>query len=162
MCRSLLKARNWPGETTLCKVQTTFSNVERVFQSMKKEKTIPTESDIKAIAEKTLLPPVEVQMWLEHLQQVDLNRRLGAAKAAETRCRRTANTIASSAHPNPTLEANVNPEPIPGPAAETEDVYYCGYCGGQYEEETEECEFWIGCEACDCWFHGVCWHCSRQ
>ena len=26
----------------------------------------------------TLLPPVEVQMWLEHLQQVDLNHRRGA------------------------------------------------------------------------------------
>ena len=95
---------------------------------------------------------------------MDLNCRRGAAKATETRRRRAVNTIASTPDPNPTLEANVNPtleanvnpEPIPGPAAESEDIYCCGYCGGQYEEETEECEFWIGCEACDCWFHGVC------
>lgn len=141
---------------TCAKCRPPSAMLKEFFQSMKKRKTTPTEPDIKAIAEKTLLPPVEVRMWLEHLQQVDLNRRRGAAKAAETRHRRAANTTASSADPNPTLQANVNPEPIPGPAAETEDIYYCGYCGGQYEEETEECEFWIACEACDCWFHGVC------
>ena len=46
----------------------------------------------------------------------------------------------SSPDPNPTLEANVNPEPIPGPAAETEDIYYCGHCGGQYEEDCLWCK----------------------
>ena len=70
--------------------------------------------------------------------------------------RRSWCSLAPTPDPNPTLEANVNPEPIPGPAAESEDIYCCGYCGGQYEEKTEECKFWIGCETCDCWFHGVC------
>ena len=116
-------------------------------------------------------------MWLEYLQQVDINRKRGAAKAAETRRRRAASTTTSTSDPNlatvnpepiPTSEANVNPDPIPTshtnvnpetiPAseAETESIYYCGYCGGKYEDETEDCEFWIGCEACDNWFHGVC------
>ena len=151
--------------------------LKEFFLSLKKRKATPTELDIKAIAEGVLLPSSEVEMWLEHLQQVDINRKRGAAKAAETRRRRAASTTTSTSDPNlatvnpepiPTSEANVNPDPIPTshtnvnpetiPAseAETESIYYCGYCGGKYEDETEDCEFWIGCEACDNWFHGVC------
>ena len=35
-------------------------------------------------------------------------------------------------------------------------TYYCGTCGAQYEEETEESEIWIGCDFCDMWFHLAC------
>jgi len=35
------------------------------------------------------------------------------------------------------------------------DVYYCGVCRDQYIQFADR-ENWIGCEACDNWFHFAC------
>ena len=40
---------------------------------------------IKNLADKCLLPPDEVKLWLQHLQQVAGNRKKGAEKAKVTR-----------------------------------------------------------------------------
>ena len=37
-----------------------------------------------------------------------------------------------------------------------EQEWFCGGCGGLYEEETEESEIWIECGLCEQWFHCVC------
>lgn len=46
---------------------------------------MPCATAIDAIAKKVLLPPEEVQLWLEHLKTVSENRKQGAKKAAATR-----------------------------------------------------------------------------
>ena len=48
----------------------------------------PSDDDITKIAKKTLLPTDEVIIWLDHLRQVQKNRKRGADKAAETRRRK--------------------------------------------------------------------------
>ena len=107
--------------------------LKEFFLSMIKRKTTPTELDIEDIAKKTLFPSKEVKMWLEHLEQVDFNRRGGAAKASENRRKWAANATKSHHNPDPIQtpesQPNVDPE------------YYCSYCGGKYEEETDEEEF---------------------
>ena len=59
---------------------------------------------------------------IDYVQTFDskfsFSHEISSDKAAETTCRRAANTTASTPDPNPALEANVNHEPIPGPAAE--------------------------------------------
>jgi len=45
----------------------------------------PTDADIESMSKQTVLPSREVKIWHEHLEQVDLNRKCEAAKAAETR-----------------------------------------------------------------------------
>ena len=74
-------------------------------------------------------------MWLDHLKTVDINRKRGAAKAAETRrCKR--NTVQTP--------STTDPE---------EDEYYCGVSRALYGD-SDEAEYWVGCEKCDSWFHG--------
>lgn len=45
----------------------------------------PTDAQVTTIAETTLLPTDEVQLWLEHLRTVDFNRKRGASRAGSTR-----------------------------------------------------------------------------
>ena len=44
-----------------------------------------TESEVTELAKRVLLPVSEVQIWLKHLQEVQHNRKRGAAQAAITR-----------------------------------------------------------------------------
>lgn len=69
-------------------------------------------------------------MWLEQVKTVDSSRKRGAAKAAETR--------------------RLNR--CPNQAAK---VYSCKICGAMYDDDTEDAEFWVGCDNCDIWFHGT-------
>lgn len=99
----------------------------------------PTDEMLQTIAEETLLPITEVQLWLEHLNTIFVNRKRGATKAALSRKQRSRGEV--NAH---TQEA------------ETREVYRCGVCKAVFQEETEEEELWVGCESCDRWFHAVC------
>jgi hypothetical protein len=90
------------------------------------------------MAKKVLLPVCEVKLWLDHLDTVDTNRKRGAAKAAETRRRK--------------LRSQLDQQPA---ESSTSASYYCGICGLLFGD-SEECEYWIGCEQCDTWFHGEC------
>ena len=40
--------------------------------------------------------------------------------------------------------------------AQASEVCKCGVCQAVFQEETEEEELWVGCEACVRWFHAVC------
>ena len=84
------------------------------------------------------MPVSEVEIWLNHLRTIKNNQKRGAAKAAETRRHRRALVQQSKQD------------------TYTDNMYYCGVCGGVYEEETNEIEIWIGCEQCDSWFHATC------
>lgn len=106
------------------------STMLKDFYSSLKQRD-PTDEQLQKIAKQTLLPVGGVVMWLEHLKTVDSNRKRGAAKAAETR---RLNRCSKQA----------------------EKVYSCGICGAVYDDETEEVEFWVGCDNCDTWFHGTC------
>ena len=86
--------------------------------------------DVTELARVVMLPEEEVDIWLKHLQTVSDNRKRGASKAAETRRHNT--------------------------DVKDNQLYFCGVCGGDYEEETEETENWIGCDECNAWFHWVC------
>lgn len=69
-------------------------------------------------------------MWLEQVKTVDSSRKRGAAKAAETRrLNRCSNQAAK--------------------------VYSCKIWGAMYDDDTEDAEFWVGCDNCDIWFHGT-------
>ena len=92
----------------------------------------PLEDELTQIAKKVLLPVCEVKIWLDHLCAVDTNRKRGAAKAAETRRNKLQKSRTSD---------SVNCR--------------CGICNAIFGD-SEETEYWIGCEKCDNWFHGVC------
>ena len=70
---------------------------------------------------------------LKEMAQKVLCPKRGAAKAAETRRRK----FKSSAN------------------------YYCGVCGALFGD-SEESEYWIGCEGCDEWFHGECVNITKE
>ena len=44
----------------------------------------PSKSDLKQLAKTCLLPLSKVKIWLDHLKQVDHNRKIGAEKAKAT------------------------------------------------------------------------------
>jgi len=67
--------------------------------------------------------------------EVYSNRQRGAAKAAETRKKRCTEQLQ---------------------ACNTSFTWFCGVCKGQYKDETDIEENWIGCENCDSWFHWEC------
>ncbi len=103
---------------------------------------------LENVAKETLLPIDEVHMWLDHLKTIDTNRKRGAAKAAETRRRKreTLKTATTTAEPTTAEPTTVEQE---------EETYYCGVCQLIYGD-SDEPEFWVGCEKCDAWFHGSC------
>ena len=90
-----------------------------------------TEKMVEDIAKKTLLSPRECKMWLGHLKTVHMNRKRGAAKAAQSRKKKQAQ------------------------GQDPEEECLCGVCGVAYESETEEEELWIGCDSCTQWFHAT-------
>lgn len=105
----------------------------------------PTETQVKAVAQKTLLSTNGVTMWLNHLNTIQQNRRRGAKKAAATRRRKSRKGVLDEEQESLEMEEE-NQE-------ETE--YRCGICSQLFEEETEE-ELWIACDECSSWFHAVC------
>ena len=105
-------------------------------------RTDPSAEDIKSVAKKTLLPASEVRIWLDHLKTIDNNRKRGAVKAAETRQRNNQS--------KQTFNEGNKPEFIT-----EQNEYHCGFCGALYGD-SDEIEFWIGCEKCDSWYHGDC------
>lgn len=82
------------------------------------------------------MPTTEVSFWIEHLQQVQKNRRRGVAKAAATRRRKRQQTC--------TYEY---------PTAESSTSVCCAVRGELYEDYTDEVEKWIGCDGCFKWLH---------
>ena len=103
-----------------------------IKEAFQKIEGSPSEEQVQKTAKAVLLSPEEVMWWFNHLQTVRENRKRGARKAAETR--RKKKMAKQSAH----------------------DVYYCGVCHDQYIQFTDREENWIGCEACDNWFHFAC------
>ena len=35
-------------------------------------------------------------------------------------------------------------------------MWFCGTCGKQFVEETDDIDFWVGCDFCSEWFCCVC------
>ena len=115
--------------------------LKKVFDAL--ETYPPEESLYQQLAERTLLKVEEVKIWLEHLNTIKLNRKKGAAKAAETRRRRA-------------QEKQRNQEKQKAANVQQGSEYYCGTCHEPYLEFTDTEEQWIGCELCDTWYHFVC------
>ena len=118
---------------TSAMIQPPSASLKEFHSSLKG--AVPEPSQLEVIARKTMLPVCEVNIWLDHLTMIANNRKRGAAKAAQTRRQRR---LAKEQE------------------RKEETVCYCGACGGQYEEETNDVEFWICCDRCDLWFHGIC------
>ena len=93
--------------------------------------------EIESLAKKCMLSVEEVQWWINHITNVNKNKKEGAKKAAETR-RKKKNAV--------TTRDNALV------------VYKCGICKEVYREQTEESETWIDCdkEGCDNWYHLLC------
>ena len=98
----------------------------RLKEAYDKLKTQPNASDINDIAKEVLLPPDEVKIWFDHLEEVARNRKRGAIKAAITRQQKKSG------------------------------LYYCGVCQLPYKDITDEVEDWIECDSCSKWFHYQC------
>ena len=105
----------------------------------KAQDTKPSQQQIKVTAEQVLLSPADVEMWLDHMSTVQLNRKRGAAKAAATKRKK------KQGKPS---------EPVLPPSEK--DTYRCGVCSEECGDETVEEELWIQCEKCLSWFHGDC------
>ena len=88
-----------------------------VFNSLKG--VAPSQQQLEVISRQVLLPCAEVKMWLDHLSTVQLNRKRGAAKAAETQNRKAQQTEF--------LRLDRSDK--------------CGVSGDEYEDETLEEEF---------------------
>lgn len=129
------KAFSTPNSMATSPPSGVISNLFRSLQGAK-----PSQQQIKATAQQVLLSPADVEMWLEHISTVQLNRKRGAAKAAATRRKKK-----QTGEP-------VLPPTEKGPA----ETYRCGVCSEEYEEETVEEELWIQCDKCPSWFHGDC------
>ena len=99
------------------------------FFGQKRQK-IWNDREVEQLARDVLLPPSEVNIWLQHLLEVHNNRQRGAAKAADTWKKRHAEQ----------LQACI--------ASSTTIVWFCGVCKGEYKEETDVEENWIGCDNC--------------
>ena len=106
-----------------------------------------TDQFVHDAAKKVLLPPEEVRIWLEHLSTVLQNRRRGAAKAAVTRKARKAQSTCVS-----DLQGAADPSTV----SDLEASCYCGGCGKEYQDETEDVEVWIGCDMCESWYCMSC------
>ena len=56
--------------------------ISTFFRSL--QGTKPSQQQIKAITKQVLLSPADVEMWIEHISTVQLDRKRGAARAAAT------------------------------------------------------------------------------
>ena len=73
--------------------------ISDLFKSLHGAK--PSQQQIKDTAEQVLLSPADVEMWLEHISTVQLNRKRGAAKAAATRRKKKQQTRGDSLSKRP-------------------------------------------------------------
>ena len=73
-------------------------------------------------------------IWLNHLREVERNRKIGVAKAAETRKKKE----------DARKEKNIQE------AVLNQDDANCGTCGIGYTEDVEQ--FWIACGQCQQWY----------
>ena len=106
------------------------------------EETSGENIDLLAVAQETLLPLNEVELWVDHLKQVRENRRQGARKAARTR--RKKKLLPTVTEQQLTEEQNV------------EDIYghICACCSEEeppYAGKAKESVSWIECDTCGMW-----------
>jgi hypothetical protein len=124
------------------------------------QKESATESEITELARRVLLPVSEVQIWLAHLKEVQHNRKRGAAQAAITRKAKKAAAKGHAPESNPCTTTTSTAKDHADPSTESDSTipedYFCGVCGGQFEEETDNVEKWIACDKCDSWSHWTC------
>ena len=108
-----------------------------------------SEECIHEVAKKCLLPPLEVRIWFDHLEQIQKNRKRGAEKAAETRRRKkeAAKQVA---------EAEVMQAAKQAATEQSNEETFCGICQQMYAELTEENEHWIQCDICPKWYRFEC------
>ena len=111
--------------------------LKEFHQSLHERK--PSQIMLVDIANKCMVPVKEVKFWLEHLNTVNVNRRRGAAKAAQTRRLKKHQQLSGAQASTTTRNKK----------------YYCSNCEALYDDDNED-EYWIGCEECDAWFHGDC------
>lgn len=97
--------------STMAQAQPPSTILKEFFQKLHSKE--PSQDQIQSIAEKTLLSVSEFLMWLEHLKTVDVNRKRGAVKAAETRRKKRESQQVQ------------------------EMVYYCGICAAAYGESDD-------------------------
>ena len=114
----------------------------------------PSEDFITEIAQKTLLPKEEVNLWFDHLTEIKRNRKCGAEKAAATR--RNKQQLHEYEREIPQVARQVCEQTATTDSEES--AYLCRVCNKEYTEEaeTDEVESWIECDICKEWFHFTC------
>ena len=99
-----------------------------------------TDDFVAKAAEKVLLTNSDTLVWLNHLAEVQRNRKRGASKAAKTRQKK------KQRREERPLSTSEQPEEEP------EEKCFCPTCGVEYLGESDTAEFWIGCDFCEKWF----------
>ena len=104
-----------------------------------------TDEFVQSAAKEVLLTQEEVSIWLDHLNTILRNRKRGAAKAAATRqAKKAKNSHLSS--------ENTTSTPNSGSVPSSSESCFCGTCGKEYRDETDDVEVWIGCDMCEEWY----------
>lgn len=117
------------------------------------QKASKTDSEVTELARSVLLPVSEVQIWLEHLQEVQHNHKQGAAQVAITK--KTKKVAAKGHAPERDTHHTLESDSSTACTAseQIEEDCFCEVCRGKFEEETEK---WIACDKYDNWSHWTC------
>ena len=85
---------------------------------------------MQSAAKEVLLTQEEVSIWLDHLNTILRNRKRGAAKAAATRQAKKAKNSSE----------NTTSTPNSGSVPSSSESCFCGTCGKEYRDETDDVE----------------------
>ena len=119
--------------------------LKEMFSERDQESSEFSSEFVTNAAKKVLLTTDDVTVWLNHLSEVQKNRKRGAAKAAETRQKKKEKNKCDDL---------LNRDTDVDQALQQIEKYYCASCGIEYEEDTGS--FWICCDKCNRWYCASC------
>ena len=114
------------------------------------------EGKIRELSKEVLLSPQEVEMWCDHLQQVNENRVSGAKKRAQNAAAKRGNKKAAAQ-----VASKNRDEPRTDAQLESNEGDICFECEKENPPETQDDNddddiMWICCDGCNNWCHAIC------
>ena len=121
----------------------------KILDAFNLQREIPDKQTICEVAKDILLPEQEVTFWIEHVNQIHLNRKSGAEKAAKTRMEKR--------HEVENVGRRKRTSSKQG-CGESSDDTSCATCSmvDPTGEEEDSPVLWISCDGCCFWHHLDC------